>query len=162
MNSLTPQNPPQIPHGKTSETNNRRGSRLISEPKPLPVEMCIQKPHGSPDSKLTGRQERFCQNYVLSANAAMAAHEAGYAPRSARKQGYRLLTTGRIGVRIGEIQTHLAEANGRNLDVLIGKLEVVYRRALENHHFAAATRAIELQARLTGKAVRELSEISDK
>lgn len=163
MNSLTPQNPPR----KTSETNNRRRPRLISEPKPLPVERSIQKPPQSPAespadspadshaSKLTGRQERFCQNYVMSANAAMAAHEAGYAPRSARKQGYRLMTTRRIGVRIGEIQAHLAEANGRHLDVLIGKLEVVYRGALENRNFAAATRAIELQARLTGKAVGE-------
>ena len=64
--------------------------------------------------------------------------------------------------RVSIIQAHLAEGNGRHLDVLIGKLEVVYRRALENHHFAAATRAVELQARLTGKAVRELSEISEK
>jgi len=113
-----------------------------------------------PGQKLKARQERFCQNYVLSANAAGAAHEAGYSPRSARKQGYRLLATGRIGVRIGEIQARLAEGNGRHLDVLIGKLEVVYRCALENHHFAAATRAVELQARLSGRAVRELPDIS--
>ena len=38
------------------------------------------------------------------------------------------------------------------MDVLLGKLENVYRRAIEDHHFYAAARAIELQAKLTGMA----------
>jgi hypothetical protein len=44
----------------------------------------------------------------------------------------------------------MAEAHCRNLDILLGKLETVYRRAVEDHHFAAAARAIELQAKLAG------------
>ncbi|NQU60148.1 MAG: hypothetical protein HQ512_03380 [Rhodospirillales bacterium] len=68
------------------------------------------------------------------------------------------MAMGRIGVRISEIQAHLARENGHHRDVLIGKLEAVYRRALEDHHYAAATRAVELQARLPGRAARELPD----
>jgi len=35
---------------------------------------------------------------------------------------------------------------------LIGKLENIYRRAIENHQYHAATRAIEAQARLAAMA----------
>ena len=110
-----------------------------------------QGPNPSPDRKLTPRQERFCQAFVLLANAAYAAREAGYFPKWARKQGSRLMTTGRIRARIGAIQAAMALDNGRDLDTLIGKLEVVYRRAIEDHHYTAAARAVELQARLGGQ-----------
>ena len=43
-------------------------------------------------------------------------------------------------------------ATGRDRDVLIGKLENIYRRAIENHQYHAATRAIEAQARLGAMA----------
>ena len=36
------------------------------------------------------RHERFCQAFVLYANAATAACEAGYESKWARKQGHRL------------------------------------------------------------------------
>ena len=122
-------------------------------PRPLPGP--AQGPNPSPDRKLTPRQERFCQAFVLLANAAYAAREAGYFPKWARKQGSRLMTTGRIRARIGAIQAAMARDNGRDLDTLIGKLEVVYRRAIEDHHFTAAARAVELQARLGGKTFQE-------
>lgn len=38
------------------------------------------------------RQRAFCEAYLLSGNAAEAAREAGYSPRSARSIGQRLLT----------------------------------------------------------------------
>jgi hypothetical protein len=34
--------------------------------------------------------------------------------------------------------------------MLLGKLETIYRRAVDDHHFAAAARAVELQAKLAG------------
>ncbi len=108
---------------------------------------------------LTLRQERFCHAFVNWAQGAVAAREAGYAAKSSRKQGSRLLATERIRARIHEIQTELARdaignagdsTGGR--DALIGKLEVVYRRAIEGHNFTAAARAVELQAKLSGMA----------
>ena len=101
---------------------------------------------------LNPRQERFCHAFVYYANGAHAASEAGYTPRSSRKQGYRLLRTARIRGRIRDIQAQLSRDNCRDMDVLLGKLENVYRRAVEDHHFYAAARAVELQAKLTGMA----------
>ena len=99
---------------------------------------------------LNPRQERFCHAFVYWANATHAAHDAGYASPSSKKQGYRLLKTARIRDRIREIQAGLSRDHGCDPDTLIGKLENVYRRAVEDHHFYAAVRAIEAQARLAG------------
>ena len=100
------------------------------------------------DSTLTSRQERFCQAFVVYATASTAAIEAGYARSNARQYGSRLLKTERIRARISDIQSGLAADNGRDMDVLLGKLEIVYRRAIEDHHLTAAGRAVEMQARL--------------
>ncbi|MCP5365279.1 MAG: terminase small subunit [Hyphomicrobiales bacterium] len=100
--------------------------------------------------KMKSRQERFCHRFVETANAAAAAKAAGYAPASARNTGYRLLRNPRIRLRIGEIQAELAQAHCRQIDSLLGKLETVYRRAIEDHQFSAAARAVELQAKLSG------------
>lgn len=103
-------------------------------------------------SRLKPRHERFCVTFVECANAALAARAAGYAPASARNAGYRLLRQPRIVSRIAEIQKDTAHAHCRNVDVLLGKLETIYRRAVDDHHFAAAARAVELQAKLSGVA----------
>lgn len=103
-------------------------------------------------NRLKARHERFCRGFVECANATLAAKMAGYAPQSARNAGYRLLHQPRIIHRINEIQQEMAQAHCRDLDVLLGKLETIYRRAVDDRHFSAATRAVELQAKLTGVA----------
>ncbi len=105
---------------------------------------------------LTLRQERFCHAFVNWACGAVAAREAGYAVKSSRKQGSAMLQTERIRARIHEIQSQLAHDAGSDMDALIGKLEVVYRRAIEDHHFYAAARAVELQAKLIRAAAPRL------
>ena len=101
---------------------------------------------------LNYRQECFCQAFVQGGNASHAAVTAGYTRRSRRQQGWRLLKTRRIAERIREIQADMAAGHGRDHDILIGKLENIYRRAIENHQYHAATRAIEAQARLAAMA----------
>lgn len=99
---------------------------------------------------LTQRQEHFCQSFVVYPIAANAARSAGYGSKSAKQQGYRLLKTDRIRARIREIHSALATDHCSDLKVLLGKLENVYRHAIEDHHFYAAARAVELQAKLGG------------
>jgi len=67
--------------------------------------------------------------------AAAAARDAGYRPRSARKQGWRLLRSPVIRARIRAIQAALGNHRDRDREALMGKLEVVYVRALEDHQF---------------------------
>jgi len=105
-----------------------------------------------PRRPLNLRQERFCHYFVLYACAAVAAIEAGYGRKSAKHQGYRLLHTGRVRERIRAI--HTGHALGTDADALIGKLETVYRRAVQDHHFHTAARCVELQARLTAMKER--------
>jgi phage terminase small subunit len=99
---------------------------------------------------LRARQERFCRRFVEFACAATAARAAGYAPKSARNAGYRLLRHPRIAARIAEIEAETARIHSRTSDVLVGKLENVYRRAVVDHQFQAAARAVDLQARIRG------------
>ena len=103
-----------------------------------------------PPRRLTLRQERFCQAYVLVPNAARAARIAGYSRRTAKSQGWRLLRARRVRARMAKIQATLARDQGLDLETLIGKLEVVYRQAVEDRRATAAARAVELQARLAG------------
>jgi len=113
-------------------------------------------------NKLKSRQERFCHRFVENANAAAAAKAAGYMPASARNTGYRLLRNPRIRQRIAEIQAELAQAHCRQIDSLLGKLETVYRRAIEDHQFSAAARAVELQAKLSGLSDKPSSRTSER
>jgi Phage terminase, small subunit len=101
-------------------------------------------------TSLKPRQERFCRLFVECANAAQAARGAGYQPEYARNTGHRLLKQPRIMQRISELQTIVADGQCRDVDVLLTKLETVYRRAIDDHQLSAATRAVELQARLGG------------
>ncbi|HJO74308.1 MAG TPA: terminase small subunit [Rhodospirillales bacterium] len=108
-----------------------------------------------PRRPLNPRQERFCHYFVLYASASVAAHEAGYSGKSSKHQGYRLLRTDRVRDRIRAIHAEHASDLGGNTDALIGKLEAVYRRAIQNHHFHTAARCVELQARLAAMKNRK-------
>ena len=105
-----------------------------------------------PRKPLTPRQERFCHYFVLYACASVAASEAGYSRKSAKHQGYRLLRTGRVRARIQALHAEHCRDQAGDTEALIGKLENVYRRAIEDHHFHTAARAVELQAKLTREA----------
>lgn len=104
----------------------------------------------TPDTPLTPRHEAFCQYFVLGGNAAYAAQDAGYAPKSSKNQGYRLMRRARIRARVAEIRSELAGTFALDARVLLGKLEALYLRAIEDHHFHAGVRAVEAQARIAG------------
>ena len=53
---------------------------------------------------LNEKQEKFAQAYVLHRNATDAAKTAGYAPKSAYNQGYRLLQDTAILERIEDLE----------------------------------------------------------
>ncbi len=111
---------------------------------------CRDVPLSLSDRPLSPRQETFCHSYVYFPNAANAAREAGYEAASARQQGHRLLRTPAVTARIAEIRRGMAEDGCRETGVLLGKLENVYNRAIEDRHYVAAARTVEIQARLAG------------
>jgi phage terminase small subunit len=105
--------------------------------------------------RLAERQEMFCRRFVEGANATHAARSAGYAAASARNAGYRLLRRPEIKERIAALHREQAE-QARDTEILIGKLETVYRRALNADQCSAAARAVEIQAKLAAGAAGTL------
>ncbi len=114
----------------------------MDSPLPGPI------PRSIPLKPLTPRQERFCHYFVLYACASVAASEAGYSRKSSKHQGYRLLRTHRVRDRIRTLHAEHCRDQAGDTEALIGKLENVYRRAVQDHHFHTAARCVELQARL--------------
>ena len=94
---------------------------------------------------LTDKQERFAQAYILHRNATEAAKAAGYAPRSAYNQGYRMLKNDEIVERIADLENELVT----NIDV-IDEIENQYTFAKANGHTNSAIKAQELLSRVRG------------
>ena len=104
-----------------------------------------------PPKPLRPRHEAFCQHFVLGGNATYAARAAKYSPQSSKNQGYRLMRQPRIRARVADIRRELARDYALDAEVLLGKLETLYQRANEDHHFHAAVRAVEAQARISDR-----------
>ena len=94
---------------------------------------------------LSDKQERFAQAYILHRNATEAAKAAGYAPRSAYNQGYRMLKNDEIVERIADLENELET----NIDV-ISEIENQYTFAKANGHTNSAIKALELLSRVRG------------
>lgn len=60
-------------------------------------------------SKLTAKQELFCQEYIIDLNATQAAIRAGYSERTANAQASRLLANVKVSARIKELKDERAE-----------------------------------------------------
>lgn len=139
--STTPTTAPEKPPKKQQEARRTEG----------PTGEKQAAPQGQQEKKLRSRHEAFCQYFVLYGSAANAAREAGYAPQSCKNQGYRLMRQPRIRARVAQIRRELARAYALDAEVLLGKLETLYQRANEDHHFTAAVRAVEVQARISDR-----------
>ena len=62
--------------------------------------------------KLTSKEEKFCQEYVLWLSGAKAAINAGYSENTAKNAASRLLTYVNVKERIQYLKDNLAEACG--------------------------------------------------
>jgi len=105
----------------------------------------------APQAKpLRPRQERFCQLYAVIGNASDAAWQAGYTFADSRNRGYRLLRRPEIQARVAELQRDLARAIRFDAEMMLGKLEGIYRQAVQGGYYNAAARIVEIQARVAG------------
>lgn len=62
-----------------------------------------------PENKLTGKQEAFCQAYLIDFNGAKAARLAGYAEESSHVEASRLLSSANIQARINELRIQMGK-----------------------------------------------------
>jgi phage terminase small subunit len=72
--------------------------------------------------KLTEKQQRFANEYLIDLNATQAAIRAGYSPRTAEQQGSRLLSNVKVRAYIDECMAELSRRTGVNQERIIREL----------------------------------------
>lgn len=85
-----------------------------------------------PERKLTPRQERFIQEYLIDLNATQAAIRAGYSKRTARKIGCENLTKPDIRAEIDKAQTDMAKKAELTQQFVLNGLKENLKRALQH------------------------------
>ena len=110
-------------------------------------------------SKLTLKQRRFADEYIISGNATEAAIKAGYSEKTARSQGQRLLTN----VDISEfLKNRMEELQDEKIltqkQILVMLSEIASGQAMETT--VVTTKVAELlEDPKTGKSVKVYNEI---
>lgn len=72
--------------------------------------------------KLTDKQIKFCDEYLIDLNATQAATRAGYSPKTANEQGSRLLANISIRTRIDKALAEQSKRTGVNADRVLREL----------------------------------------
>ena len=94
--------------------------------------------------KLTDKQKRFVEEYLVDLNATQAAIRAGYSEKTAMEQGYQLLQK-------TSVQKAIEEAQNKRLERIQISQDEVIRRLIENADIASGKKAIVLtQTRKSG------------
>ena len=75
-----------------------------------------------PETELSARQQRFCDEYLIDLNASAAARRAGYSERSAGTQGSRLLDNPAVRQYIDGKQHKIIEKLNRAIGIMAGEL----------------------------------------
>jgi len=83
--------------------------------------------------KLTAKQQRFCENYLIDLNATQAAIRAGYSKKTARSQGQRLLTNVDIQDQISNLQKEARKTTEITREEVLSTLAAIMRAKLPDY-----------------------------
>ena len=81
-----------------------------------------KKKGGGIVAKLTAKQQRFCDEYLIDLNAAQAAIRAGYSPKTAEQTASRLLTIVKVSDEIAREMAERSKRTGINQDRVVQEL----------------------------------------
>ena len=105
---------------------------------------------------LTQKQEKFCQAYIETGNASEA-YRTAYAADKMKAEAIHvkaseLLSSGKVSVRVKELQEEVKQRHNVTVDSLLAELEEARRAALdaETPQSSAAVAATMGKAKLTG------------
>lgn len=73
-------------------------------------------------ARLTRKQQRFVEEYLIDLNAAQAAIRAGYSAKTAKEIGYELLTKPHVRARVDEALAERSRRTGINQDRVVREL----------------------------------------
>lgn len=109
--------------------------------------------------KLTPKQERFCQEYVIDCNATQAAVRAGYSAKTADVSGPRLLGNVRVGARIRELQVEGAKKINITREWITNEL-IEIQSGAKTTYPPSSLKALEMLLKMYGLNEPEKIEIS--
>ncbi len=81
--------------------------------------------------KLTPKQARFVEEYLVDLNATQAAIRAGYSVKAAHVEGSRLLTNAKVAAAISAAKQERSEATKIDAEYVLQKLHQVVERCLQ-------------------------------
>lgn len=73
-------------------------------------------------AKLTAKQQRFVDEYLIDLNATQAAIRAGYAPKYADRKGHELIENNRVSEAIKQAMAHRSRRTGITQDRVLREL----------------------------------------
>lgn len=73
-------------------------------------------------AKLSAKQQRFVEEYLIDLNATQAAIRAGYSPKYADREGHRLVENSRVSENIMKAQAEQSKRTGINADRIVLEL----------------------------------------
>jgi phage terminase small subunit len=83
--------------------------------------------------KLTPKQARFVQEYLVDLNATQAAIRAGYSKKTAEQLGHQLLQKTSVSEAIAKAQAKLSDKNDDLVQRLIDELKIIAFSDIANH-----------------------------
>ena len=95
----------------------------------------VKSTSGRGESKLTNKQKRFIEEYLIDLNATQAAIRAGYSAKTAQEQSSRLLSNVMV-------QNAIKEAQNKRSERTQIKQDDVIRMLLENIEIASGKKAV--------------------
>ena len=101
--------------------------------------------------KMTPKQTRFVQEYLIDLNATQAAIRAGYSKRTANEQGSQLLAKLNIQAAVAEGQAAIAERVEVTQDWLIAEFKENHRLAREGNP------SVDRYGKPTGQVMRQIA-----
>lgn len=110
--------------------------------------------------KLTARQKRFVDEYLVDLNATQAAIRAGYTHPTT--QGPRLLENVGVAAEIAKAQSERSERTNITLDYVLSRLVIEAEREGDGaSHSARVTALRELRAHIVDSSSGSGSEVTD-
>lgn len=76
-------------------------------------------------AKLTPKQERFCEEYLVDLNATQAAIRAGYSPNGINKRITRMMANDGIAKRIEQLRSEQSKRTEITADKVLAELAVI-------------------------------------
>lgn len=111
--------------------------------------------------KMTNKQAKFCDEYLLDLNATQAAIRSGYSARTAAQIGYENLRKPDVRARVAQLQRAAAERNQISLDELIADLRRLRDEAFANGSYGAVKGALDLMGRTIGAYTNKVETKTD-